>query len=297
MADYLAGTTTEVYFAGYKVGEITGFTKDPTIEWAEHDFVGYGVKQMIPIKQDATGTFEKLIPDWQMLALALGHTYYDTTLAQEVFESGENDGIFWRYLEVIDVPADEVNQWTFNLSTPPFPWVAAKFTARCPKINYIKLRVRQVAVPSGQTLSFDIYDPGLTTTVATFTMNTSDYTDIVWYWINTPITQTADLELETEYEIRFTASTTSSGQLDFARSFKYITIPDIRMAFVAGMMQDADDEGFVIRVKNRNLEGELIYIEEFGGVKFLKSGIEITPNDLTSNSLEWYASSYIIYKA
>ena len=138
MADYLAGTTTEIYFAGMKIGEITGFKKDPTITWSEDDFVGFPLRQFIPIKQDATGTIDRYIPNWQMLALALGQTYYDTTTAKEVFESGENDGIFWRYLEYNDVPPNQTTPVSMALTTTP-PVVLGEFIGRCPKLNYVKM--------------------------------------------------------------------------------------------------------------------------------------------------------------
>jgi len=290
MADYLSGTTTKLFFAGLEVGEVTGFTKEPTITWSENDFMGTPVKQFIPIKIDATGSIDRLIPDWQMFALALGYTYYNTTDDIESFQSGDaNPDILWRKIEYFDLPYNDTSP--MSIDTGALPVEVARFIGRMPELEHVKLRMRDGGGITG-ILTFQIIG-SVSGVIASVNYDTAGLTGS-FAWITLAPT-TSDVVLEEECTISL-VGTTGSGTLDVSKSLKYSATPNIRGAFVAGFKSNAFDEGFEIRVYHAGLEGELKYIEKFTGVIFHRSGIEIAPNELTSSSLEWYASGYLIYK-
>jgi len=296
---YISGTTTEIYFAGLKVGEAMGFSKDPTVKWSENDFVGNPVTQYIPIKVDATGTIEKFEPDWQMFALALGYTYYNETAeAGEFFKNAENNpDVLWRYLEVFDLPYAAVGTADYDLDDgPSFPYTLGEFTARCPLANYLKIKAEDSGITVDGDVVIEIADIDTLTQAVTFTLDTTLLAGSLG-WIELSPTQGADFVIGDEYRIRIiSAGTDATGSLVTAKSFKYNASPNIRSAFVLGLQQNANDEGFEIRVYNRKENGDLAYIEDFTGVKFLRDSFEITPNELTKVSIDWYAAEYRIYK-
>lgn len=300
MGTYLSGTTAEIWFAGEKIGDATGFTKEPTVLWNESDFVGNPVKQYIPIKVDATGTIERFVPDWRMFALTLGYTYYDESLGyEEFFKDGENNAeVLWRYLEVYDTNYNGIDDPTLP---GDLPYLIAPFTARCPQANYLKLRMDNTGAGwSDGALVFEINSSpaGTGTSYATFTISdTSTVLTGSQEWHEIEAVNANDMTVGDEYYIILKSTgTTATGDLNIAKSFIYNTSPNIRSAFVLGLKQNANDEGFEIKVKHYSVDGELVYIEDFTGVKLTKSGFDITPMDLTKVSIDWYAAEYWIYK-
>ena len=295
MGTYLSGTTTEIYFAGQKIGELKGFTAEPTTKWSENDFIGNPVKQYIPIKVDATGTIERLVPDWQMFALALGYTHHVTSSGEQIdtfFMDGENNAdVLWRYLEEFDLPDQSTALVDIDADTK-----ICEFVARCPEINYIKLKCINTGITSAGFIVLDVIKKGGSTSVATFLIpDTDDLTSLEWVEF-AAASQDSDLEIGETYEIKVdSTSTTADGFITLAKSFKYNASPNIS-AFVLGMKQNANVEGFVIKVVHYKADGDVNFVEEYTGVKLTKSGFDISPMELTTVSIDWYAAAYGIRK-
>jgi len=225
-----------------------------------------------------------------MFALALGYTYYNTTDDIESFQSGDaNPDILWRKIEYFDLPYNDTSP--MSIDTGALPVEVARFIGRMPELEHVKLRMRDGGGITG-ILTFQIIG-SVSGVIASVNYDTAGLTGS-FAWITLAPT-TSDVVLEEECTISL-VGTTGSGTLDVSKSLKYSATPNIRGAFVAGFKSNAFDEGFEIRVYHAGLEGELKYIEKFTGVIFHRSGIEIAPNELTSSSLEWYASGYLIYK-
>ena len=312
MGTYELGTNTEIYFAGLKIAEATGFSADTSVTWSEQDFIGNPVKQFIPIKVDSTGTIDKIIMDWQMFALALGYTYYgvagiDDLTGNQFFKNGENDSdVLWRYLEIFEAPhsSDVYTLALPGVSPLDLPIVLTEaLPGRCPEIEFLKVKASWDNETTPGDIIFELVDEGAVQ-YATFTIASSGLvagSSPAWVSIapdgagpTNLLAFDATTDEPKEYRIRIAAVSDAVGDLVMAKSFKYIASSSIRCAFVLRLMQEANDEGFEIRVLHRKEDGTIAYVEDYTGVKLTKNGFSISPSELTTVSIDWYAGGYSI---